>query len=54
MRNDKEPFTDVRVRQALQMAIDLPTIDSYLLPKYFSTVPYHFNHTVYDRMGFPV
>jgi ABC-type transport system substrate-binding protein len=25
-RNDKAPFTDVRVREALQMAIDLPTI----------------------------
>ena len=25
-RNDKAPFTDVRVRTALQMAIDLPTI----------------------------
>jgi peptide/nickel transport system substrate-binding protein len=26
MRNDKAPFTDIRVRKALQMAIDMPTI----------------------------
>jgi peptide/nickel transport system substrate-binding protein len=26
MRVDKEPFTDIRVRKAMQMAIDLPTI----------------------------
>ena len=26
MRNDVKPFNDIRVRQALQMAIDLPTI----------------------------
>lgn len=25
-RNDKAPFTDIRVREALQMALDLPTI----------------------------
>jgi len=27
-RNDKAPFNDIRVREALQMAIDLPTITS--------------------------
>jgi ABC-type transport system substrate-binding protein len=27
-RNDKAPFNDIRVREALQMAIDLPTIAS--------------------------
>jgi len=26
MRDDKAPFTDIRVREALQMAVDLPTI----------------------------
>ena len=26
LRNDKAPFTDIRVREAMQMAIDLPTI----------------------------
>jgi peptide/nickel transport system substrate-binding protein len=26
MRNDKAPFTDIRVRKAMQMSIDLPTI----------------------------
>ena len=25
-RNDMKPFNDIRVREALQMAIDLPTI----------------------------
>jgi ABC-type oligopeptide transport system substrate-binding subunit len=26
MRNDVKPFNDIRVRKAMQMAIDLPTI----------------------------
>ena len=26
MRNDKKPYNDIRVRKAMQMAIDLPTI----------------------------
>ena len=28
IRNDKAPYTDVRVREALQMAIDMPTVAS--------------------------
>lgn len=36
MRNDHAPFTDIRVRQAMQMAIDLPTIDATY---YGSTCP---------------
>ena len=41
-RNDKAPFNDIRVRKAMQMAIDLPTIakDYYhgLVEPYPSTV----------------
>ena len=41
-RNDKAPFNDIRVRKAMQMAIDLPTIakDYYhgLVDPYPSTV----------------
>jgi peptide/nickel transport system substrate-binding protein len=36
MRDDTAPFSDLRVRQALQMAIDLPTIDKTL---YNNTCP---------------
>jgi peptide/nickel transport system substrate-binding protein len=35
-RNDTAPFTDIRVRQALQMAIDLPTIAATY---YSNTIP---------------
>jgi ABC-type oligopeptide transport system substrate-binding subunit len=33
-RNDRPPFNDIRVRKAMQMAIDLPAIAKSLLRKY--------------------
>jgi peptide/nickel transport system substrate-binding protein len=38
-RNDTKPFTDIRVRKALQMALDLPTIASNYYGGYVDAFP---------------
>jgi peptide/nickel transport system substrate-binding protein len=39
MRLDKAPFTDIRVRKALQMALDLPTIAKTFYGGFVDTIP---------------
>ena len=57
-RNDKAPFNDIRVRKAMQMAIDLPTIakDYYhgncRALSFFGTVKSLFK--VHERVGIPL
>jgi len=48
-RNDLKPYTDIRVRQALQQAIDLPTIAK----TYYSgtVLPYPITLTSYAETG---
>ena len=56
-RNDRPPFNDVRVRQAMQMALDLPTIakDHYhgLIEPYPNTVISRHLFKVMPGWGFP-
>jgi peptide/nickel transport system substrate-binding protein len=52
-RNDKAPFSDIRVRQALQMAIDLPTIAQNFYAGTASPSPSTLTSNFMPGWGFP-
>ena len=52
-RNDKAPFSDIRVREALQMAIDLPTIASSYYGGVCSPDPSSLTSNYMAGWGFP-
>jgi peptide/nickel transport system substrate-binding protein len=52
-RNDKTPFDDIRVREALQMAIDLPTIASNYYNGTVSPDPSTLTSNYLTGWGFP-
>ena len=52
-RNDKAPFTDIRVRKAMQMAIDLPTIAKEYYNGTVSPYPESLTASAMKGWGFP-
>ena len=52
-RNDKAPFTDIKVREAMQKAIDLPTIDKTLYANSVDPYPETFTSSYMTGWGFP-
>ena len=53
-RNDMAPFNDIRVRKAMQMAIDLPTIAKDYYHGTCRAVPCHVNLKVHEGVGVPI
>jgi len=53
-RNDIKPFSDIRVRKAMQMAIDLPTIAKDYYHGLVEPIPFHGNLKVHERVGIPL
>ena len=52
-RNDKAPFNDIRVRKAMQMAIDLPTIAKYYYGGTVDPYPSTLTSRYMKGWGFP-
>jgi ABC-type transport system substrate-binding protein len=52
-RNDKAPFTDIRVRKAMQMSIDLKTISSTYYEGYTEANPSQLTSTFETGWGYP-
>ena len=52
-RNDVKPFNDIRVRQAMQMAIDLPTIANTLYAGICDPNPFSLTSKYMTGYGFP-
>ena len=53
-RNDTPPFNDIRVRKAMQMAIDLPDIAKSYYGGTADPLPSDFNLKLHYRLGFPI
>ena len=53
-RNDKAPFNDIRVRKAMQMAIDLPTIAKTYYGGTVAPYPSTLTSNDHGRVGIPI
>ena len=53
MRNDKAPFTDIKVRKAMQMALDLPTIAKTYYGGAIDPYPVSLTSKAIKGWGFP-
>ena len=53
LRNDKAPFNDIRVREAMQMALDLPTIAATYYDSTCSADPVSLTSMYLKGYGFP-